>query len=398
MKVLFVSEYDARGSGYSGIADGILAELERRDHKVLMLAWAYDGSEHPHRSAIVATDQRMFPRQIQAAKLGFQPDVLAICYDLTMHERLAWLQRDFPTIGIFPIEADPLCHPHAWTAVIDTMDVALCESRFGTKLLMDAGLRATYFPVGINTDHWRPPEPDEREKARREWGVEDRFCVLTICDNHERKNLPAMLDAFARLRHQVDNAFLIVNTKRRPSSVGYDVPRLLDHFGVQDDTLLLQHEVKGGLDGEQLRSLYWAADAFLLLSKAEGLGLPVLEAMGCGVPVVAGAWTGTGESIAAQNRIPLTINDREVMWPSRGFAVRSEYAYIDPFGNQLRRLADTEQAAFWLRWIHKPPQDISCTPQNVAAQALAYVRGFTWERAGQVLEDALSEAVARRAI
>lgn len=435
MRVLLVSEYSAFGSGYSSIAAGLIREMERRGHDVLMLAFDYMGQEHPFKCAMIPTDPRYIVRQVQTANIAFAPDVIVVCFDLTLIETLSFLQRvGPPTVGIFPIESDPLTHPSPLTSIIDTMDVALCESRFGTKLLTDAGLRATYFPVGIDLDHWRVPSAVEREQARAQWGVGDQFVVLTVCDNHERKNLPAMMAANAMLRgvsiewppdsaadrerwtkeesvawykawHEVlikkratpitldysgnywrppyagptvDNAYFIINTKKRPTAVGYDVPRLADRFGIAEHCLILQHEQRGGLDADGLRSLYWAADAYLQLSKAEGLGLPVLEAMACGVPVVAGAWTGMGESVGCRDE--------------RGFGIPAEYTYIDPFGNQYRRCADVRRAASALAEIagwHGPP---------LAAQAapLAYAQGFTWERAGDVLESALVEAVKRR--
>lgn len=403
MRVVLVSEFDSRGSGYTTLAAGVVKELERRRHEVLFLAFDYAGGEHPFKAAVVPTDPRLIAQQVNAAKIAFAPDVWVVCFDLTLHDSLAWIQRQGAYVGIFPVESDPLCHPSPWTTVIDTMDAALCESRFGTKLLTDAGLRVTYFPVGIDLDHWHPPSTEEREGARKQWGVADNFCVLTVCDNHERKNLPAMMAAFAlasgreiewpadsgqirKLDNTVDNAYFIINTKKRPTHVGYDVPRLAETFGIEHDTLILQHEQRGGLDPESLRSLYWAADAFLLLSKAEGLGLPVLEAMACGVPVVAGDWTGTGESIGGQGAARIA---------ERGYAVPPEYTHCDPFGNQYRRHADVRAAASMLTEIHTR----RCWPQpieKITAAALAYVREFTWERAGDVLDKAMIEAVERR--
>jgi mannosyltransferase len=55
-------------------------------------------------------------------------------------------------------------------------------------------------------------------------------------------------------------------------------------------------QVMGAIDDHELRSLYCSARALLVPSEDEGFGLPVLEAMACGCPVVAGSRSGLAES------------------------------------------------------------------------------------------------------
>ena len=75
--------------------------------------------------------------------------------------------------------------------------------------------------------------------------------------------------------------------------------------------------VERGVDTTQLRNLYVASDAYLSTSKAEGLGIPILEAMACGIPVVA---TDTGAIT-------------ELLEDGRGFLVEPEYKFRDVWGN-----------------------------------------------------------------
>jgi len=68
-------------------------------------------------------------------------------------------------------------------------------------------------------------------------------------------------------------------------------------FGVQPDArgLGAVTEVHDHPRGQELAELYGSADLFLFPTVAEGFGLPPLEAMACGTPVVTTAHTGTGE-------------------------------------------------------------------------------------------------------
>ena len=356
MRLLVVSEYsNRRGSGYTTIAHGLLEELDRRGHTTVLLAHDYDGGEHPLKAALVSTEPSRIAQQFRSIRLQFQPDALVVIFDLTAHQAYRFMQNTgVPYIGIFPIEADPLVHPCDWTITIDTMDAALCESEFGTRLLTEAGLKARHFPIGIDSDFWRPPSGEERQAARQAWNLSDRFVVLTVGDNHERKNLPAHYAAISLLaggsfqwppclgkqlrlpgRQVVANAHYLLNTKRRPQKIGYDNYDLQRRFGVTDRCLVLEHGPNEGLPPDDLRALYWAADAFLLLSKAEGYGLPVLEAMACGLPVVGTDCTGIAENLS----------------DGRGFLVEPDFIHVDPFHNQYRRWASPLRAALALSEI-----------------------------------------------
>ena len=406
MKILAISEYSGRGSGYTTIADGLVAEWERRGHRVVLLGFDYIGEQHRHDAAIVATELRTVMTQARYIIQGYKPDVLSVCFDLSIHQQLRALQfAEVPYIGIFPIESDPVHHPSDWTSTIDTMGAALCESRFGTAELERVGIRTTYFPVGVD-EFWRPPSRDEREQARRTWNVpEGKFTVLTICDNHERKNLPAHCAAIALLRgeevrwppqigrHRVDrlepvDAYWIVNTKRRRTA-GYDVFDLQQRFNLMGSCQVMEHGPGEGLDRESVRELYWLSDAFLLLSKAEGLGLPVLEAMACGLPVVGTDCTGIGESVA----------------DGRGFGIPPEYVHIDPFDNQYRRWPNPFVAARRLGEIARAQPSSLLTRDGMGQpdgapwltetidRAYTYARSFTWERAGDVFDQAAKELI-----
>lgn len=381
MRILFVSEYASRGSGYTTIADGFLGEWDARRHDVVMLAFQYKGGEHPHVATIVPSDDRLISSQGSMVVKGFRPDVIAVAWDLNKHINLRGLQQlGVPYVGIFPVEADPLLHPSDWTLTIDTMSASLCESRFGTKLLNDAGLPSRYIPIGVD-EFFRPPTPEERESARRRWNLDDRFIVYTVADNQERKNLavhlatiallrgeelvwPQLIGKKRRLEDAVD-AFYVLNTKKNPMQIGYDLHELAERFGITSNILALEHPMQSGLDREALRDLYWCADAFLLLSKAEGLGLPVLEAMACGVPVVGGDHTGIAESLGE----------------GRGLLVPAEYVHIDPFANQWRRWADPELAAIALRSIAKK------RPAAMIQRARDYAEALTWKRTADVFEE-----------
>jgi glycosyltransferase involved in cell wall biosynthesis len=328
------------------------------------------------------------PLQARAVVGAFGPDVLVGIADITKHiEWQALMSINVPYIGIFPLESDPLIHPSEWTRVIDLMGMALLETEWATVLCKEVGLTARHIPIGIDCAFWRPPHPAERRAVRERMENDDKFVVLTVCDNHERKNLPAAMATVALLtgktiewppgsgaalapEAEYADVEMIINTKRRPESVGYTLWNLADLFGLQNECRFFQHEQGGGLSDEGLRDLYWAADAFLLTSKAEGLGLPVMEAMACGLPCVCTDTGGMKENLA----------------DGRGWLIPAEYSFLDPFGNQIRRFPSPAHAAALIKMVRESPEDRKARVKK----ALAWARRRTWARAADVLEEAMN--------
>jgi glycosyltransferase involved in cell wall biosynthesis len=103
--------------------------------------------------------------------------------------------------------------------------------------------------------------------------------LLFVGTLEPRKNLPLLFEALSLLRRRVDAQLLVVGAR------GWlDEPIFAAHAssGVGDAARFL-----GRLDEDDLAVLYSHAGVFVLPSLYEGFGLPVLEAMACGAPVVA---------------------------------------------------------------------------------------------------------------
>jgi glycosyltransferase involved in cell wall biosynthesis len=108
--------------------------------------------------------------------------------------------------------------------------------------------------------------------------VAPRQYVLFVGTLEPRKNVPLLLEAFALVRRELDVQLLIVGAR------GWlDEPILAarERSGLTEAAHFL-----GTLGEEDLAVLYSHAGVFVLPSLYEGFGLPVLEAMACGAPVV----------------------------------------------------------------------------------------------------------------
>jgi glycosyltransferase involved in cell wall biosynthesis len=123
-----------------------------------------------------------------------------------------------------------------------------------------------------------PPTTEQLAAFRARHGLPSRY-ILFVGTLEPRKNLPALLEAYAQLARHDPTPLLIGGGK------GW----LYEPIFARLDALGLRDKVRfcGFLDQDELPLWYGGATVFVYPSAYEGFGMPPLEAMACGAPVVA---------------------------------------------------------------------------------------------------------------
>jgi glycosyltransferase involved in cell wall biosynthesis len=132
-------------------------------------------------------------------------------------------------------------------------------------------------------DHFFPERnPDIISAVRRKYRVPDGRFLLSVCTLEPRKNLESVIKAFAELilaeRIEDLNLVLVGNVGWNPETIFTEFER---YPALRERVIFT-----GYVPDEELRALYSDATAFVYLSVYEGFGLPPLEAMQCGTPVI----------------------------------------------------------------------------------------------------------------
>lgn len=133
-------------------------------------------------------------------------------------------------------------------------------------------------------DNWfddssfRPPSPEQREAARRSHSLScDDFAIVSVGNCNSTKNHPTILQAIAMLPSSERPVYLHAGIEDADRSE----QRLATELG-----LLFGRDVRFLGPVNDIRTLLFAADAFIMPSHYEGLSIASLEALGTGLPVV----------------------------------------------------------------------------------------------------------------
>jgi glycosyltransferase involved in cell wall biosynthesis len=198
-----------------------------------------------------------------------------------------------------------------------------------------------------------PLKFDETESVRLRVGAGREF-LLAVGTIEPRKNLPALVEAFEEvLRVRASSQLRLVVAGGR----GWMSAPVFEAF--EKSSARASLVLAGYLGDEDLRALYSSCRAFVYPSVYEGFGLPPLEAMSCGAPVVAGRTPAVSEVTAGAARL---FNPRD---PSE-------------LARALVELLDDEAAR----------RELSDAGLRRAAQ-------FSWERTARMTLEVYAEALKR---
>ncbi len=139
--------------------------------------------------------------------------------------------------------------------------------------------RKVHVIYGGVAPRFRRAAQDEVAQVRQKYSLPERF-ILAVGTIEPRKNLVRLLEAYRSLLDRGSHAGLVIAGRKGWRSEGF-FERLAALRLAERVTLL------GPFPDAELPTLYSAADVLAFPSLYEGFGLPVLEAMACGTPVVA---------------------------------------------------------------------------------------------------------------
>jgi glycosyltransferase involved in cell wall biosynthesis len=202
-------------------------------------------------------------------------------------------------VGLSMFETDRL--PDGWAQACAALDEVWVPSRHSRDLFEQAGVpakRLRVLPLGIDADRYDPERVEPLPIPGRRG-----FMFLSVFDWTPRKGWDVLIEAYARAFRAFDDVCLVLRTaSRSPADRPNDaIDALFDRLGVPTAERPTVIVLDAPVSEDDMPRLYRAADAFVLPTRGEGWGLPLMEAMASGLATIATAWGGHLDFMNAGN-------------------------------------------------------------------------------------------------
>lgn len=300
-RLLWVGDSSDCPSGFGKATREILAIL-CQTFDVTVLGMNYRGDPHEYPYKIYACepggDSFGLGRLIWMCDL-MKPDVIVLqndVWNMPMYFRkLAQFEEyaDVPIVGIVAVDGK-----NCMGKTLNPLSLAIFWTQFGLDEAREGGYTgaATVIPLGVDLEIYRPMDKLDARWKRMPKEMDDKFIVGNVNRNQPRKRWDLTVRYFAEWIKQfkVEDAYLCLHVAPT-GDIGVDIHNLACYYGIADRVLLVEPPVFYGLSEQEMAETYNCFDVDISTTLGEGFGLTTLEAMACGVPIIAPNWSALGE-------------------------------------------------------------------------------------------------------
>lgn len=290
------------------VAQNTCRELIRKGHQVEMIAT--DGLAH-------------FPSDLEPNLIGWvdgkmtHRNTIGNEYDLSLsytapHNWQHYLSRGKLKFGMWVSEyAGKNALPDGMAKCHLACDKLLTPSVFGKQVFVDSGVpesKVEIVPHGIDVKQIENAEPVKLDTDKVK-------LLLNLGQVHMRKGLDKTLEAFGKAFSKKDNVCLVIKVSDKQPMQAFELSfrdeltKFKFKFPNHAQIIVLNKFV------ENIFSIYKACDVYFHLTKAEGFGMPFLEALSCGLVNVAPRYGGQLDFVNDDNA--LLIDGKQVPCPPK---------------------------------------------------------------------------------
>ncbi|NOU66522.1 glycosyltransferase [Paenibacillus sp. LMG 31461] len=281
--------------------------------------------------------------------------------------------------------------PNKWRSHMNKFDAVCVPTQHNKRALQNSGVTVPIYivPHGVDTKVFKPTNP--KFVLPRAAG---RFTFVSVFGFQHRKNPEGLLRAYWEEFSSEDNVILVIKTNgympyENEKWIQRQIRQYKKRLGINKDTAPVVI-IGRRLSGKQLKGLYTLGDAFVLPTRGEGVGLPFLEALASGIPVITTAWGGQMDFLTNNNSflIPYQLKNPSISMNS-SHAISRSFRYLFAEKGQLWAEPDHYSLRMNMRKAYENPE--LC--KRKGSQGRLDVLHLTWSRAGMLMKHVVDKVI-----
>ncbi len=383
MTTILVISDNGVPTGYGRIADEVCMRLHKRGYTVFAASIMYDGLLPPQLNGTALpywvsslAGHNWVEESVKLISV-IQPDAVMVIQDAPYIEAMRNAPVDwsrYALIAVTPVDGVPI-YPR-WVDVLKKADACLSISQFGVDAYKTAGVPMTLLRPGVDVNRFFRRTDEERFVLRQKLGLDQtHYIVGSAAMNQGRKAISMMLKAFFRFASDKQHARYLLDMEA-VSPAGWDIPALCQQWDWDESKLIYRADAeRAGL--HDLSERYNLLNCHMVISHREGYGLPLAEAMACGVVSMALDYC-SGPEIVGENR--------GVLIPA------IDYEEPGTWGGACDKFPDIDVLVEKLEWLYTNNAERAAMGQR----GMAWSREQTWDKAADAVQSAVDKALQSR--
>lgn len=277
--------------------------------------------------------------------------------------------------------------PSKWLPTIQSFDAVCVPCSHNIAAMLNSGVTIPLYlvPHGADTDTFNP----NNNKLILNQPIK-KFIFVSVFDFKYRKNPETLLKAYWEEFSSKDNVLLLIKTYGNSrKKILFTINNLKKSWGIGNETAPL-FIITGILGEDQLKGIYTLGNAFVLPTRGEGVGLPFIEALSSGIPVIATGWGGQMDFLNEDNSFfvdyklsPIAIHNQSVN------NIEAYYPNLSDAEGQLWAETDLADLKKQMRIAYENP--VLC--KHKGERGRLDMLKLTWDHAGLTLSNVIKNLI-----
>lgn len=189
--------------------------------------------------------------------------------------------------------------PKEWVRQCNLMDEIWVPSLFNVATFRESGVKVPIYtiPLGVDINYYHP-----RIKSYKR---HEKYTFLSVFEWGERKAPEVLLRAYSKAFSGNEDVVLLCKVINNDPGVNVEEEIRKLNLPTTGPQIIFLYNTK--FADYEMATLYRSADCFVITTRGEGWGMPILEAMACGLPTIATNWSAQTDFYNSKNGYPIDV-------------------------------------------------------------------------------------------